>query len=76
MSEFLDTFEVHHNIRSHTKPDGKVTKDEWIEYYANVSSSIDTDEYFAVMMNNAWKLDEAKTVRGAVRVGVAGGKAN
>jgi len=55
--EFLETFEVHHNVRNNNKSDGKVTKDEWIEYYSNVSSSIDTDEYFTVMMNNAWNLD-------------------
>jgi len=56
--------------------DGKVTKDEYIEYYSNVSSSIDTDEYFLVMMNNAWNLDGSRTVKGAVACGSAGGKAN
>ena len=36
--------------------DGVVTFDEFCEYYRDVSASIDTDEYFAVMMTNAWKL--------------------
>lgn len=36
--------------------DGIVTFDEFCEYYRDVSASIDTDEYFAVMMTNAWKL--------------------
>lgn len=37
-------------------PDGIVTKDEFVEYFRDVSASIDTDEYFQVMMQNAWKL--------------------
>jgi len=36
--------------------DGIVTFDEFCDYYRDVSCSIDTDEYFAVMMTNAWKL--------------------
>jgi len=31
-----------------------VTLEEFIEYYANISASI--DEYFALMMNNSWNL--------------------
>lgn len=27
-----------------------------MEYYANISISIDSDEYFSVMMNNSWNL--------------------
>jgi hypothetical protein len=33
-----------------------VTLDEFIEYYTNVSASLDNDEYFALMMNNSWNL--------------------
>ena len=36
--------------------DGIITFDEFCEYYRDVSASIDTDEYFAVMMKSAWKL--------------------
>ena len=36
--------------------DGIITFDEFCDYYRDVSASIDTDEYFAVMMTNAWKL--------------------
>jgi len=35
--------------------DGIVTFDEFVDYYRDVSCSIDTDEYFAVMMKNAWQ---------------------
>ena len=38
------------------KVDGIVTLDEFIEYYRNVSPSIDRDDYFELMMRNAWHL--------------------
>lgn len=34
----------------------QVTTEEFMNYYAGVSASIDTDVYFIVMMKNAWKL--------------------
>lgn len=54
--EFLDTFELHHSDNKEDKRDGSVTIEEWIEYYNNVSMSIDRDDYFELMMNNAWNL--------------------
>ncbi len=36
--------------------DGIVTFDEFVDYFRDVSASIDTDEYFGVMMTSAWKL--------------------
>lgn len=56
MLDFLETFEMHHNIQNGEQADGRITQDEFIEYYTNVSASLDTDEYFAIMMNNAWNL--------------------
>jgi hypothetical protein len=54
--EFLETFETHHNIRNGAQADGSVTLEEFIEYYKNISVSIDNDDYFALMMNNSWNL--------------------
>lgn len=54
--EFLQTFEAHHNMSKGESSDGKVTLDEFVEYYRNISSSIDNDDYFALMMNNSWNL--------------------
>ncbi len=51
--EFLSTFETQVGPQ-----DGAVSLKEWVEYYTNVSASIDDDEYFAVMMNNAWNLNK------------------
>jgi len=36
--------------------DGTITREEFIDYYREISPSIDNDEYFALMMQNAWKL--------------------
>ena len=62
LQEFLETFELHHNLRAGQEKDYKVTKEEFHEYYNNISANIDNDEYFEVMMNNAWNLTEKPAV--------------
>jgi Ca2+-binding EF-hand superfamily protein len=47
--EFLDNFDV-------TDKDGKVTPGEFCKYYSNVSASIDDDDYFELMIRNAWHI--------------------
>jgi hypothetical protein len=60
---FLDTFELHHSDIVEDKRDGSVSMGEWIEYYNNVSMSIDDDAYFELMMNNAWNLKGDKVTK-------------
>jgi len=50
LREFLDTFD------SAVDKDGKVTLAEFIEYYKNISASIDNDDYFELMIRNAWHI--------------------
>lgn len=50
LKQFLDSFD------SPNDKDGKVTEEEFMNYYAGVSASIDNDAYFNLMMVNAWKL--------------------
>jgi len=47
--EFLDTFDTE-------EKDGKVTPSEFCRYYCAVSASIDDDDYFELMIRNAWKI--------------------
>lgn len=56
LGEFLETFEMHHSLSGKGVRDQSVTLDEFIEYYNNVSASIDNDQYFELMMVTAWKL--------------------
>jgi len=36
--------------------DGIVTFEEFCDYFKDVSASIDDDDYFALMMQNSWKI--------------------
>lgn len=56
LGEFLETFETHHNVMNGNERDQVVTQEEFIEYYTNISASIDDDMYFMAMMNAAWNL--------------------
>ena len=58
LAEFLDTFEDHFcDMKGNADArDGNITMEEWLEYYNNVSMSVDRDDYFELMMNNTWNL--------------------
>ena len=42
------------------KGDKRVTLNEFMDFYSNVSASIDDDQYFELMIRNAWNLDNKK----------------
>ena len=50
LRQFLDSFDAPDD------KDGIITADEFQNYYAGVSASVDSDTYFDLMMRNAWKL--------------------
>jgi len=50
---FLDAFD------SGVK-DGRVTRDEFHDYYRLISAAIDTDDYFELMLRNAWHMSGGK----------------
>ena len=64
LSEFLDTFEMHYSLSHPNSRDKKITFDEFIEYYNNVSMSIEDDRYFELMMTNAWNLNNVNYNKG------------
>lgn len=45
LKEFLETFDA-------GEKDGKVTLKEFERYYANISASIDDDDYFELVIRN------------------------
>jgi len=64
LSEFLDTFELHYALSHPGSRDKIITFDEFIEYYTNVSMSVEDDRYFELMMTNAWNLNNASPKKG------------
>ena len=51
LGEFLINFEGPRG-----RHDGQITEKNFEEYYANVSASIDDDNYFELMVRNAWHI--------------------
>ncbi|XP_037953937.1 calcyphosin-like protein isoform X2 [Teleopsis dalmanni] len=51
LTEFLQNFEGGRGDN-----DGKITKEEFVNYYATISASIDNDLYFDLMMRRAFAL--------------------
>lgn len=41
--------------------DNRVTLDEFVEYYNFVSATIESDQMFELMMNNAWRMNEQRS---------------
>jgi Ca2+-binding EF-hand superfamily protein len=50
LTELLDTFDVG------GVHDGKVTREEFVNYYTNIGANIDNEDYFELMIRNAWHI--------------------
>ena len=49
LNEFLNNFEGAKGNR-----DGKIAKDEFVDYYTDLSMSLPSDDYFCAMMESSW----------------------
>ena len=56
LSEFLD------NLTAGEKGKGEVSYENFEDYYANISASVDSDDYFELMMRNAWHISGGEGV--------------
>ena len=56
LKEFIDTFQETYNYLCGTETNNIVTIEEFLEYYENVSMTIDEDDYFEYLLNNVWNL--------------------
>lgn len=56
LEEFLNGFD---GMRGNN--DGTITKDEWTDYYSDLSMSLPSDEYFVKMMESVWQICEDET---------------
>ena len=55
LNEFIHNFEIAYNYLNRSDADGIVIFDDFLEYYQNVSMSIDNDDYFEFLVNSEWK---------------------
>ena len=56
LKEFLDTFQETYNYLCGTESNNIITIEEFLEYYENVSMTIEEDDYFEYLLNNTWNL--------------------
>jgi len=54
LQEFMATFEASHAMRNNNTPNYVVTKQEFEEYYNNISATIEDDAHFKLIIENAW----------------------
>ena len=61
LAEFLDTFEYQFNLLSDEKEnEGKISLEEFLEYYNNISVGIKDDDYFEEMIKSVYNLDNRR----------------
>jgi Ca2+-binding EF-hand superfamily protein len=55
LSEFMQTFEGDGG----EKGDGMITRQEWMDYYTGISSNVDSDDHFLLLICNVWNFPYA-----------------
>ena len=58
LGEWLDNLETFNEYNGTLTRDRKVTLDEFMNYYNQISMSIDDDRYFEYTINNVWDMDK------------------
>jgi len=61
LNEFISTLEANHNNINGLDSDGMVSLEEFVEYYTNVGSSIESDSEFSSTLKHTWGFKEEET---------------
>ena len=56
-TDFQETFTMHHNTIHDYSADAPVSFDEFVEFYAYMSSMVDSDHVFDQLLTGPWNLD-------------------
>jgi Ca2+-binding EF-hand superfamily protein len=56
-NEFKEAFEVYHGIVHNYDSTAKVSRDEFTDFYTFISSQIESNSQFDIMINGVWNLD-------------------
>ncbi len=56
LKEFMETFDVGGVVP------GKITRDEFVNYYHNISTSVNEDDYMELIIRRTWRLGEDPAV--------------
>ena len=61
LAEFLDTLQYHFSLlKTKKEANNKITFDEFLEYFNNVSVGIEDDDYFENIIKNGFNLEERR----------------
>ena len=55
-TEFMETFKANHILKSGPRSK-RVTFEEFMDYYTNISMTVNDDDQFIFLIQNAWKLN-------------------
>ena len=62
LAEFLDTFEYQFSLLSDEKEnESKISMEEFLDYYNNISLGIKDDDFFEEMIKNVYNLESRKS---------------
>ena len=60
-NDFIYYFDIAYNYLNGSQGDGYVIFDDFLEYYQNISMFIENDDYFELLVNSEWNINNNKS---------------
>jgi len=60
ITDFLEIYDIHHNVFNNYNKTPNVSKAEFTEYYRTLGAAFDEDNHFISLVKNCWDLKEEK----------------